>query len=104
MHEWKLCGGLLEHGPRKLPFEAAFLIGYKWQIESSEVPECTAESIPRQQKVRPCLAAAPAPARAPLAPAAELDRGALPVLQLVRAHLRGREGLRVEGLRLVRLH
>ena len=29
-----------------MPFEAASLIGYKWPIESSEVRECTVESIP----------------------------------------------------------
>ena len=61
MHEWKLCGGLLEHGPRKLPFETALLIGFKWQIKSSEVLECTIESIPRKQKVchiRRCAALA----------------------------------------------
>ena len=64
----RLCGGLLEHGPRKLPFETALLIGFKWQIKSSEVLECTIESIPRKQKVRPCprpcLAARRLPVRA----------------------------------------
>ena len=46
-----------------MPYEAAFLIGFKWPIESSEAPEDTVESIPRKQR---CAHASLQPQRLPV--------------------------------------